>query len=80
MERLSPSYKTFAKQSHIYIYIHIYTRTHTLFFKIAPKINHMTTKKKETQNSWLRGMPEYSCLAALSIKLHVTTGKKKQNS
>lgn len=45
MKRLSPSYKTFAKQSHTHTYVYIHT--HTFFFKIAPKINHMTTKKKK---------------------------------
>lgn len=49
MERLSPSYKTFAKQSHTHTHTRVYTHTHThtFFFNIAPKINHMTTKKKK---------------------------------
>lgn len=49
MKRLSPSYKTFAKQSHTHTYVYIHT--HTFFFKIAPKINHMTTKKKKKKNN-----------------------------
>lgn len=78
-EKAQPQLQNLCKtkpHTHTYVYIH----THTFFFKIAPKINHMTTKKKKTiQNSQLRGMPEYSCPTALSIKLHVTTGGKKKN-